>query len=66
MFRKYYLLIASLFIIWPWAVSAGIFDSLGCVATGSCGLSDIESGFQLLTNWLLGGIGALADRKSVV
>ncbi len=59
MFKKYYLLIFSPLIVWPLAAKAGIFDSLGCVATGNCGLSDIESGFQLLTNWLLGGIGAL-------
>ncbi len=55
--RKF--ILGILLISWPLSVQAGILDNLSCVSTGACGLSDVESGFQLLTNWLLGGIGAL-------
>lgn len=52
-----YIFIIGLFTA-PLLAQAGILDNLGCVADGTCGLADIETAVNFLTNWLIGGIGA--------
>ncbi len=52
-------IISLIFFSAPVVARAGILDALGCIPTGTCGLADVELGFQLLTNWLLSAIGAL-------
>lgn len=46
--------------ILPLAANAGFLDDLGCIADGSCGLGEVETGFTLLIKYLLGSLAAVS------
>jgi len=59
--KKFLPIFIFTFLTLPITVFAkeGVLDRLGCLTTGRCGLTDVETGLKFLTNWLIGGIGAL-------
>ncbi len=59
--NKKILTIVSLFLMaTPLIARAGFLDGLGCIETGDCQIRDIETGFVLLMNFVLGGMAAIA------
>lgn len=59
--KKIPLFISFLLMVAPQIARAeGFLDSLGCIETGDCQIRDIETGFIILINWVLGALAAIA------